>query len=1014
MPSPAGLSIKAIGLIAAGLLTLIFAGVILISMMFAPAASSTDQDDAFPDPSEILDIEQTQTGGSMLVTIVDQNDPTRVSSTLRAQRFEPIGEGQRRLDEPESWIFLRDGRAVRVNADTATMLMPDPNQAPESGTLEGNIVIRAYDSTPAPGEPASEDQEPTLVARFDEPLEFERRYLRMRSPGRFSIESDRVDVSGTDLTIILNNLKDRIELIDVMQGEQIVIHTDAFNTPATSADTPAPSPSRATQARTQSRPPNVEETASPQEAITTAQAPEPEIQHYRIALNDDIRAESTGFGRVLADSLELWTTLIDGRIPDDAIRQIALAQESTDRDSTPVDRSPDTQSSPAPNQQATATTAGSPEPNTVKPEGNDLVINWSGRMRVRPIDDELPPQLEEDRLALRLDSVESGGISMNAPARRFTGQAKRLTYYATRGIADLRGEQTEAGIIRLEVEETGTLFAEALNANLATGLISMRQRGSITTLNADPEKVASVRWKDRADIKFAIDEDGTLTQRLESARFEGAAIAEQAGNSLGARVINTTLNPALPPAAAITRVVLEEGVIASADKQTLTGKEVIIDFEPDPDPQSPPHPTRISSIGSSMGRTPEQMLRAGEMHADLIRDATGKTLIQNARASGSVMYRDSSRTTASADELVGDGINEIITLTGEEARVTQAGSTITGPHITLRAKRRSVEVLGAGTFSHDIAVNETPDATPGLKGQVNARWSQSMLLEDTLGTVECKGDVRVISTPDALTRDTLNADRVTINMTPLPTSDPVANQRSPQRELINARAYGRAQPGQPPQPASVETRTYAADDPERATGVLYLEGAQILADNEQQTLTVPGAGTLLILDRQQDEDEPEADRPLDGSGLSRFTWQSRMVLDRAAGKGTFTGTVAVDHKSLNSDSRATLNTDSLIAFFETPSGDDPTGTAPDTNNLRSAIAEGSVRFFYGDSELLSDRAEYDAAADSLFASALENNRVTLYRNDGSPPTAARTIFWDLAKDQLRINAPSPVRTTPGG
>ncbi len=1005
MPSPTGLSIKSIGLIAAGVLALIFTAVIVVSMMLATPAPTSDQDDAFPNPDEIADIEQTQTGGAMLVTIVDQNDPTRVSSTLRADRFEPIGEGRRRLDQPESWIYLKDGRAVRVNADTATMLMPDPNQAPESGTLEGNIVIRAYDSTPAPGEPATDDQSPTLIARFHQPLEFERRYLRMRSPGHFEIESNQIDFSGTDLTVIFNNLKDRIELIDVMQGDQIVFHTDQL-----SENTPQSSPTTPRSSAPESTTPTKKITASTETTQSTPPVAIPETQHYRVAMESDVRAELAGSGHVLADTLELWATFVDGQIPEDAIRRIALAQsESPSASTTPKPQSNDAGTSSQPrNSNATAT--------AIQSDPKDLIITWSGPMRVRPIDSDLPPELENDQLALRLNSGDNSGISMNAPDRGFTGQAKQLTYYATQAVAALKGEQTKSGIIKLGVQGTGTLFAESLSANLVTGEIDMRQRGSIMTQDADPAKIASVRWKDRAQIKFAIDDTGALTQRLERTRFEGAAIAEQNGNSLGARVINTTLDPNLPPAAALTQVVLEEGVIASADKQTLTGKTVTIDFEPDPDLTSPPHPVRVTSIGSSMGRTPDQMLRSNDMHADLVRDATGKTLIKDARAIGSVMYRDSSRTTARADELQGDGINEIIVLKGDQAQVTQAGSTIAGPHITLRAKRRSIEVLGAGTFEHDIAVNETPNATPGLKGQINARWSRSMLFEDTLGTVECKGDVRVISTPDALTRDTLNADRVTINMTPMPTNDPVANAKTPERQLISARAYGRAQPGETPAPASVESRTYSPEDPELALGVLYLEGAQILANNDNQTLTVPGEGTLLILDRQQDDAEQDTkqDRPLEGSGLTRFTWKSRMVLDRANGTGTFNGNVAVDHKSLTSNKRATLQTDSLVANFDTSVIAAEDESAASTNTLRSAIADGNVRFIYAGSELLSDRAEYDAIEDSLFASALDENRVTLYRNDGSAPTSARTIRWDLTRDRLEINAPSPVRTVPGG
>ena len=56
-------------------------------------------------------------------------------------------------------------------------------------------------------------------------------------------------------------------------------------------------------------------------------------------------------------------------------------------------------------------------------------------MRVRPIDADLPPELENDRVALRLDSGEDSGISMNAPDRGFVGQAKQLTYYATQPTA---------------------------------------------------------------------------------------------------------------------------------------------------------------------------------------------------------------------------------------------------------------------------------------------------------------------------------------------------------------------------------------------------------------------------------------------------------------------------------------------------------------------------------------------------------------------------------------------------
>ncbi len=1016
MASPSGISIRTIGLIAAGTLAIIFAALITAAIVFSKPAAPAGPN-VFPtDPSEIIDIEDTQQGGKMLVTIVDQNDPTRISSTLRAERFEPIGEGRRRLDQPESWIYLKDGRAIRVNADFATMMMPDPNQAPESGTLEGNIILRSYDSTPAQGQPAPESQEPTLIARFDQPVEFERRYLRMNSPGRFEIESDQVDFSGTDLTVILNNLRNRIELIDVGQGDRLVIHTgttkDNLATPTTqqtSPDqgTPVADASETTQSTIESQ---ADQSTQPQ----PQQPPQSEVQRYIVALDQQVQATIAGTGSIQADTLELWAAFIDGKLPADAIRPIALAAQQ----STPNTDSSPTQSDPA---QSNPTQPVPTQPSIAADQSGDLIITWAGPMRVRPIDGDIPDQLKDDQLALRLSGTEGRGVTMQAPDRGFTGQAKSVTYAATRAVAQFSGEETESGIIRMQVDETGTLIANTMRIDLASGLIDLQQRGSITTLPADPTQTASVIWKNSAQIQFALDADGAISQRLASARFEGAAIARQNGNSIGARVIQATLDPDLQPVSALKELQLTEGVISSAQKSMLSGRRVTIDFEPSADPDSTPHPTRVVSSGSALGRTPDAMLRADEMTADLIQDDSGQTRIKSANASGQVNYRDSKRTTAQAQQLSADGLNEIITLTGDGTQVTQAGSSIAGNQIILRAKRRGVEVVGPGTFEHDIALLDDPNAQPGQKGNIRAAWSQSMRFDDTLGTINCTGNVRVISTPDALTRDTLTADRMTINLTPMPSADPVGGSRAPERQLLSARASGRAEPGKAPEPASVESRTYSAAEPERATGVLYLQGAQISADNQKQTLEVPGAGTLLILDRP-DQNQPQGtqptDRSLDGSGLTRFTWNSRLLLERAIGRGTFTGGVVVDHKSLNNNKVATLSTDLLVARFAT--NDESAQSTPVAdpinapgNALQSATAQGNVRFMYEGRELLSDTAHYDAIADSLFANSLGNARVTLYDDANPAPVSARSILWDLARDQIEFNAPSPIRTTPG-
>ena len=77
--------------------------------------------------------------------------------------------------------------------------------------------------------------------------------------------------------------------------------------------------------------------------------------------------------------------------------------------------------------------------------------------------------------------------------------------------------------------------------------------------------------------------------------------------------------------------------------------------------------------------------------------------------------------------------------------------------------------------------------------------------------------------------------------------------------------------------------------------------------------------------------------------------------------------------------------------------------------LQRADASGRVRFSDLERTLLSDYAVYDAAAGTLFAYADGDRLVTLRDTMEPTPVSARTLLWDLNKDLVEIDAPSPVR-----
>ena len=971
----------------------------------SPTSTKSNADLFPPDQAEIPNIQDSQTGGEMFITMVDKQDPTRVAATLQATRFEPIGEGRRRLDQPESWIYPPDGRAIKITADQAIMLMPDPNEPPESGTLEGNIRIEAYESKLSL-------ENPMLVAQFDEPVEFERRYLRLRSIGHFHIASEQFDFAGSDLTVILNELKDRIELIDVGQGDRIVIHTDAKASTPTPTSTPtATSPTQQASATTTERSPSAPPSTTPQAA--------PILNRYHIALLDQVNAMIVGTGEARGDQLDLWVALDGSSLPDDAIKKISFVQS-------------DQGSSAEPNPQPSSpnTNSASPASDTKSPkspeQSSELIITWTGKMTVRPIDDQIPPQLLDNTLSITLGAAPDSGIAIAVPDQEFIGQASSVTYHASQGIVILESEQTEKGFLKLEAKDSGSLVADSLVADLAQGTVELSGRGRITSNRVDSEddSHATIQWHKNSSFTIAMIND-SLTDRLTNALFVGAVVGTQGQSGLGAKSLNIDFDPQLPSSTSLSKLTMVDGVLRGSGRNMLTGTNLEINFAPN-DKNTSVDPIALLAEGQVMGRTPDSILKATRLQANLTRDLLDDIVVRDAQANGNVQFSGANRTSAAGDELTIDGLDETMLLIGAPAKLGQGGSSIVGNHIDLDAKRRAIKVTGPGSFDHDILIDNN-DPNSIATGHIRATWQGSMRFDDATGSIVCEDKVKVVSTPDAFTRDTLQAHRASIKLNANPTNDPIAgasdnpaSSTTDDRQLLWARIFGHAPSGQDPIPAKIESRTYAQDDPERVTSLIYLEGSQILADNQSQTLDVPAPGTLLIMDRSSETDTQSADTDTSdqgvGDGLTRFTWNGNMKLDRNLGTAQFAEQVVVRHKTLSTGKIAQLSTDQLDARFEI-GAQTPDQAQTSATTLLGVDAIGSVRFLFEGRELLSDAAIYDALGDSLFASAIDNKLVTLYDDKQPAPMSAKTMKWNLKTDRIEINAPTPSRTpsnTTGG
>ena len=185
----------------------------------------------------------------------------------------------------------------------------------------------------------------------------------------------------------------------------------------------------------------------------------------------------------------------------------------------------------------------------------------------------------------------------------------------------------------------------------------------------------------------------------------------------------------------------------------------------------------------------------------------------------------------------------------------------------------------AGFVDHTIVMeNQGEDTGVPNIGHLKVSWKGSMRFDDAIGKIVCEDNVRVrINTRRAphATRSGRIGRRSKLGARP--SDDPIGDHQSTQvangiggdpwaggfgdgdRVLEWARFSGHAPIGQEPEPVKIESRTYAMEDPSLVVGLMYLEGAQVYADNLKQTLEVPSAGVLLVLDRSSEDEDPSAD-----------------------------------------------------------------------------------------------------------------------------------------------------------
>ncbi|MBX3389355.1 MAG: hypothetical protein KF691_07855 [Phycisphaeraceae bacterium] len=980
----------------------------------APNKSSVDS----VNPTDVGNAPTAETdlnGSDITLQLVDRNDPGRLAAELKLPAIQPLEAKRYSVQTPSGWLYPRDGRVVWIRADRADLFLPNRQQLPERGDFKGNVIVRLFEG-PA-GRKIDPDTEKPLLEAKSEHMAFDGAIGELQIPERLLVTGSGISYAGKNVRALFNDPEQRLELLTAESSEYLRYD------PAKARETPSlwqPRTPRGEDLAKRAAPPPSKQ-SGPSLAQTEQTAPRRRETLYRVTAQQSVHA-SQGAREIESDALEVFARLIDNQSP---IRSTAGAKsafhQNRSSDQLLVRRVSMQQPEGSPllprEQIPTASRASNDDP---------VEVVWKGPLEVRPLSaaNEL---LASNDLAVRFSGAPKH-VTFSDRGARVSGLGDSVTYLDT--IREARISSSESGGVLLRAEKSGRVIATDARMDLQSGIAAFRGTGRFenidsTDLAANADR--SIAWSDSAELLFGLDAKGD-PKNLLSAKFMGDVEARGGESVAKADLVAADFDPAFPDRPVLQRVNLR-GNAGATDAQggTLMAKSVEIRFAAPSAIEKEPAAQVLLARGDVEASSNGSTLRAQQLDAQLGTDLEGKTTATLVTAREQVQIEGKDGLRAGCDELAADVATQNAELAGEIVVLAKGDSSVSGRRMKLEGETSRLEVVGEGSFHHE-GTNSA-----GIRQVASAKWSEGMTYEDSTGLLEASGSAVAEAMPDDRTRDTLTADRVRVQLTPggerrasledlgntSKPGDAGGQSQNAKRDIISVIAFGGADASL----AKVESRRYESAVPMDGEGqmpklerLLYLESREIQADNVGGTLSAPGGGRILIVDRREaNSDKPEnaARSPVDmgatGKGQTLFSWRDSMSMNRPTQTMKLNGDVRLTNERPVDRLITQLDCEHLTATLleeARPTGAD--ALSEGRGQLSRAIAEGNARLKSGTKELLGQIIDYDALAGTAMAGSDNGSMVTLIDQESPTPVSAKSILWDIAKGRVEVRSVSTV------
>ncbi len=213
----------------------------------------------------------------------------RVAQQYTAQKIDPQPGAFMSMTEPRTVFYMEDGRVATLRANSGRVHVP--NRALESGTFNGDVVIRFY--RPSPGAVVNLAKDSPSMILESEQLEFDQVLNQIGCQSAFRLTTDILTFDGEGLDLLLGSDGKSIErlTVDRSLGPIVIDRARQSRTQASAMPqqlapkiilmTPVSMPAEGRE--------NFYANAPAQAAAAqAAAAPAPAERFYRLELHDDV------------------------------------------------------------------------------------------------------------------------------------------------------------------------------------------------------------------------------------------------------------------------------------------------------------------------------------------------------------------------------------------------------------------------------------------------------------------------------------------------------------------------------------------------------------------------------------------------------------------------------------------------------------------------------------------------------------------------------------------------------